>query len=289
MNEKISRRKFLKRSGKIAIGTILAGVLGHTYSKYIETKWVEMTRFSIRHPYISPQLSGFKIVQFSDTHLGFHFSQKDLEGIISKIRKESPDLIIFSGDLVDNLLSFIEINETIINLSSLNAPYGKFAVFGNHDHGGWGSEKYRDIMAAAGFTILQNESVPILKSSDTGFNLVGIDDAMLGLPDIQKAMEQTNPTLFTLLISHAPDTADQAVQYNIHYQISGHTHGGQVQVPFLGPLITPPHGKNYVEGFYNVSDKLTLYVNRGLGTTRLPYRFLSRPEMAVITLENKTL
>uniref|UniRef100_UPI0015C4BCD8 metallophosphoesterase n=1 Tax=Escherichia coli TaxID=562 RepID=UPI0015C4BCD8 len=80
-------------------------------------------------------------VQFSDTHLGFQLDFDYFEKIIQRISKEEPDLIIFSGDLVDNLLSFYEYEEIIIYLNYLQAPYGKFAVYGNHDHGGWGTDK----------------------------------------------------------------------------------------------------------------------------------------------------
>lgn len=287
ITRKISRRTFLKRLGKTIAGSALLGFMGHTYMKYIETNWIELTRLSIHHPLIPPAFNNFKIVQFSDTHLGFHLNLDHFEKIIQTIIDEKPDLIIFSGDLVDNLLSFFEYEEIIIYLSNLEAPFGKFAVYGNHDHGGWGTDKYKTIMEASNFKLLKNESCKIqIQTEDIGTIIIaGVDDAMLGHPDLDQTFKNIHQRTFTLLISHAPDLADKATNYPVDYQISGHTHGGQVQLPFFGPLITPPFGTKYVVGHYHLSNNMTLYVNRGLGTTRLPYRFLSRPEITIFTLK----
>src|SRR5699024_2934241 len=91
---------------------------------------------------------------------------------------------------------------------------------------------------------------------------------------------------YKILLSHAPDLADEAALFNIHLQLSGHSHGGQIKIPFVGAIVKPPYAEKYYEGFYKIGDNppLTLYVNRGIGTTRLPFRFLSRPELTVFTL-----
>ncbi|MCU9612274.1 metallophosphoesterase [Caldibacillus lycopersici] len=286
-DKKISRRSFLRKAGKFTIGTAITGFFSHYYIKNIEPKWIETTRFTISHPLIPQSFHNKKIVQFSDTHLGFHFDLSQFKQVINKISKETPDIIIFSGDLVDNLLTFQEIEETIAILSTLSAPYGKFAVYGNHDHGGWGSEKYQYMMKSSNFSLLQNEAISIKMNNEEEIILAGIDDAMLGKPDLEKTFRNLPANRFTLCISHAPDIANEVSKYPIQFQISGHTHGGQVQIPFIGPLITPPYGKNYFEGFYYITEDFTLYVNRGLGTTRLPYRFLSRPEITFFTLQSE--
>lgn len=285
LNKQISRRSFLKKLGKVIAGSALVGIVGQAYMKYIEPNWIEVTRQNIIHPLIPPIFNDFKIVQFSDTHLGFQLDFDHFEKIIQTISKEEPDLIIFSGDLVDNLLSFYEYEEIIIYLNYLQAPYGKFAVYGNHDHGGWGTDKYKQIMEASNFKLLRNESQNIKIGNDGEIIIAGIDDAMLGQPDFEKTFSSIQERYFTLLISHAPDLIEEAKHYPVDFQISGHTHGGQVQLPFIGPLITPPYGQKYVEGSYDISDHLRLYVNRGLGTTRLPYRLLSRPEITIFTLK----
>jgi uncharacterized protein len=289
MNKKISRRSFLKRIGKVSFVTAITGLIGHHYIKHWEPFWIDMTELKLTHPLIPPVFNNFKIVQFSDTHLGFQMDEDKLKKTIQIISLQNPDMIIFSGDLIDNLLTFFEYDQVIALLSTLTSTYGKFAVYGNHDHGGWGTEKYREIMEASGYKILQNDASILKISEHSKIAIAGIDDAMLGKPDFIKTFKAIPKNTFTLLISHAPDLAEEAKNFPVHFQISGHTHGGQVQLPFVGPLITPPFGEKYTNGLYTISPTFSLYVNRGLGTTRLPYRFLSRPEITLFTLFNKNL
>lgn len=284
-NEKMNRRTFLKRLSRITLGTALVSTTGYSYMKYIEPNWIEITRHDINHPLIPPIFNDFKIVQFSDTHIGFHLDITHFEKVIQTISKEQPDLIIFTGDLIDNLLTFYEYEEIILLLSYLKAPYGKFAVYGNHDHGGWGTDKYKHIMDSAEFILLKNDAEKISIGQDGEIYLAGLDDAMLGKPNFEETFKKIQHRTFTLFISHAPDMADEARNFPVDYQLSGHTHGGQVQLPFIGPLITPPYGQKYVEGLYRITNDFTLYVNRGIGTTRLPFRLLSRPEITIFTLK----
>lgn len=282
---RMSRRKFLAKAVRTLAGVAIGTVAGAIYMNKLEPHWIEINRVPIKHSAIPPSFHRFTIAQFSDTHLGFHFDLNQLEKVVQLIQKEKPDLIIFSGDLVDNLLTFIEIQETILLLNELQAPCGKFAVYGNHDHGGYGSEKYVHIMEAAGFNLLMNEAVPIVKQKER-IMLAGIDDWLLGKPDLDRTLRGLTQKTFNILISHVPDIADITKYYPVHLQISGHSHGGQFQLPFFGPIITPPLGKKYPEGLYEMGDDFLLYVNRGLGTTRLPYRFLARPEITVFSLHH---
>ncbi|WP_338121074.1 hypothetical protein [Virgibacillus halodenitrificans] len=111
---------------------------------------------------------------------------------------------------------------------------------------------------------------------------------MLGKPDLNKTLANTNSSLFTILLAHEPDYADVTVNHPVDVQLSGHSHGGQVRFPFIGHLYTPAYAEKYVQGEYKINNgRLLLYVNRGIGTTRLPYRFLCRPEVSIYTLNNE--
>ncbi|WP_077601022.1 metallophosphoesterase [Oceanobacillus sojae] len=281
----MNRRTFLKRS----LGSLLTllGLSGGTYfyAREIEPSLLTITEESINSPQIPAAFNQFKIVQFSDTHLGFHYEIEQLESLVSKINNLKPDIILFTGDLVDDPNNYHWNDKLIQLLQQLDAPEGKFWIYGNHDHGGYGTDILHETFEAADFTLLQNSSSRIQRK-DASFILAGLDDAMLGKPDISRALEERTDSDFTILLAHEPDLADTVKNYPVDIQLSGHSHGGQVRLPFIGDLYTPAYAEKYVQGKYTISDKLTLYVNSGIGTTRLPYRFLCRPELHVFTLHS---
>jgi predicted MPP superfamily phosphohydrolase len=286
MKNKLTRRTFLKR-GTGLLTLFGLGSAAFYYANRIEPGLLKINSIQMAHPNIPEGFDGVKIVQFSDTHLGFQYNINQFTKLIKKINLQEPDLILFTGDLLDEPNQFQEFNQVLELLTALHAPLGKFCIYGNHDHGGYGSEIYRNIMESAGFIVLLNKSRQI-KRNNSRFSLIGIDDAMLGSPDLQKAMKNVPDGQFKLLLSHAPDLAEHAYQEKIHWQLSGHSHGGQVKIPLYGALVKPPYGRIYTEGYYSIgeSEPLSLYVNRGIGTTRLPFRFLAVPELTVFTMKS---
>ncbi|NRD78703.1 metallophosphoesterase [Bacillus sp. BRMEA1] len=289
MPKTIKRRTFLKQ----ALGSFLTilglGSAGLFYANKIEPVLLETSEREIRHPLIPKAFDGVKIIQFSDTHLGFHYNLNQFGNLINKINSLKPDLIFFTGDLMDEPNKYPKINQIVPHLQRLRAPLGKYCIYGNHDHGGYGTEIYRNIMETADFTILLNRSIPISYKGANRIYLAGIDDAMLGKPDIPVSLKKVPQNHFTILLSHAPDLAEEAAKYPIHWQLSGHSHGGQVKIPFFGALVIPPFARIYQEGHYLIGENpLNLYVNRGIGTTRLPFRFMVKPELTVFTLKTGT-
>lgn len=288
MEKQFTRRSFLKR----AVGTIigLTGITcgGYFYANRIEPFMLEINKDEITHPLIPKYFDGIKIIQFSDTHLGFHYDLTHFSQMIEKINRLQPDIIFFTGDLMDEPNKYKDVNKLIPFLRRLNAPLGKYCIYGNHDHGGYGTEIYRGIMEQAGFTILLNSSANIIGDDGNSISIVGIDDAMLGHPDLPMALKKVKQNQFTILLSHAPDLAVDAAHFPIQWQLSGHSHGGQVKIPFVGAIAIPPYAKIYQSGYYKVGEKqqLNLYVNKGIGTTRLPLRFMVKPEIAVFTLKS---
>lgn len=290
MPKKVSRRSFLKKLIQFALISVGSGTGIYYYARDIETKMLKITEQKIVHPLIPSGFNGCKIVQFSDTHLGFQYTIKQFERLIAKINSLSPDIILFTGDLMDEPNKYEERVQISPILSSLSAPLGKYCIYGNHDHGGYGSELYHSIMTQSGFQVLKNDSVTIELNDESSIQIIGIDDAMLGKPNFDTTMANVPSDTFKMLLSHAPDVADLALQYGIDWQLSGHSHGGQIKIPFAGALVTPPYAEKYNEGLYHLENQnhsLTLYVNRGIGTTRLPFRFLSQPELTVFQLTSE--
>ncbi|MFT4415201.1 metallophosphoesterase [Fredinandcohnia humi] len=289
MSKKYSRRQFLKRTLATTSTTILASTLGYLYARYYEPRLIEVSIYNITHPLIPPTFHNKKIVQFSDTHIGHHFDLEQLNRVVDKINEQKPDLVFFTGDLMDEPNKYAATNHLVPILSRIQAPLGKFAIYGNHDHGGYGSEIYKNLMKQTNFTLLMNSSIDIVMNENK-ITVAGLDDVMLGRPDFSKTFHGIVPSTYTILLAHEPDIAERAAEMGAHLQLSGHSHGGQIQLPFFGPLITPPLGSKYYEGNHLVgNNQMQLYVNRGLGTTRLPLRFLSKPEISVYTLQSGEL
>lgn len=289
MKKKLSRRSFIKRTFGSVLTMVGAGYGGYFYAHQIEPRLLKINKHVISHIDIPKSFDGFKIVQFSDTHLGFHYDLNQFKKMLTQISSLEPDIIFFTGDLMDAPNQYPFTEEIVPLLKNLQAPFGKYSIYGNHDHGGYGSDIYKNIMELADFRLLLNASDQIQLLDGSSIYVLGIDDAMLGRPNFESAIENVPRNHYKILLSHAPDLADNAVDYGIQLQLSGHSHGGQIQIPFVGALITPPFAKNYREGFYEINvteTPLTLYVNRGIGTTRLPFRFLSKPEITLFTLNS---
>lgn len=284
---------------------LLLGML-FFYGIFIEPKLLTIDTLSVEHSFIiedyavidqdnkqvvvvkSSDLLGKQITvaQFSDTHLGFHYDLEQLQQVVETINDYSPDIVVFTGDLIDDANSYRQIDEIAPVLSQLNAPLGKYAIYGNHDYGGGAHRYYEDIMAASGFTLLVNEVQTITLSDKVQLCIGGLDEVMLGQPDVSLVTEQFSPTAFNLLLLHEPDHIDQFTSLP-NLALAGHSHGGQVQLPFWGPLIRTAYAEKYVEGTYHIDPqdpKRLLYVNIGLGTTKLPIRINACPTISLIKI-----
>lgn len=280
----MNRRTFIKK----AVASLLAffGLSGGTYyyARELEPAMLTTHQVALSSPKIPASFKDFTIIQFSDTHVGFQYSLEQLNELAHKINQYSPDMIVFTGDLVDAPDQFNWHGELVSILSSLKAPYGKWWIYGNHDHGGYGTEIVKDKMEEAGFSLLMNEHTIINKNNES-ITIAGLDDVILGNPDPQTALRGIQEDNFTLLLVHEPDYADAIRQYPVDVQLSGHSHGGQVRLPWIGHIYTPAFAEKYVDGKYQITPDLQLFVSRGVGTTRLPYRFLCKPEITIYKLE----
>lgn len=278
----ISRRKFLKRTLQSIVGLAGATSLAGVYSRWIEPYWIDVTHVPITLAKLPPTFNQLRIVHISDLHIGFHSKQELLLECVSQIQQLKPDVICFTGDLLDHSTAYI--SDAVELLSKLQAPLGRYAVLGNHD--AYGNRRVvTKGLQDAGFQVLHNEHTVIKKGNDRLY-LAGVDDPWTGQPDIHKALLDIPEDACTILLAHEPDFADEYSQLRVDLQLSGHSHGGQVRIPFIGALYTPPYGSKYTNGLYRVANsQLQVYTTRGIGMTRLPVRFNCRPELTVITLK----
>jgi predicted MPP superfamily phosphohydrolase len=165
-------------------------------------------------------------------------------------------------------------------LRQMRAPYGLCAVLGNHDVKS-DPNLVEGLLRAVGIQVLANQSVPI-EGNGARFWLSGVNDPLEGKPDLAQTLHSVPSDEATILLAHEPDYADHVVRYPVDLQLSGHTHGGQIRVPFLPPGYLPPMGRKYVWGLYKIGG-LTLYTNRGLGTVNVPVRMNCPPEITLLT------
>ncbi|OAS17190.1 metallophosphoesterase [Paenibacillus oryzisoli] len=283
----LSRRSFLKHS-LLAVGSLglLAG-MGGAYGIFGEPNWIQTTTVKLSYKRYPASFAGMRIVQFSDTHISKYSGLSHLTRLAQLLQRQEPDILVFTGDLFDSRQG--EISDDVIPiLSQLQAAHGKFAVLGNHDLR-MDAKRITDILEKSGFKVLVNENQRISRGEES-IHIVGVDEMFHGNPDLPLALQGVERDEFALLLAHEPDFADLASKYAIDLQLSGHSHGGQIRIPFYGSVFTPDLGQKYSMGLYNFDGtEFHVYTNRGIGTTLLPIRFNCRPEITVFVLETNSI
>jgi predicted MPP superfamily phosphohydrolase len=235
---------------------------------------------------------GTRIVQLSDFHYDPYFSVHPVRKGVEIVRALHPDLIVFTGDFITDHgnAPFVGRKQQLQNLDacaallgSLQCRLGSVAVLGNHDVG-FDADAVMSALQAHGVPVLRNASHP-LEQNGSRLWLVGVDDVLAGSPDLEKALTGVPKDEPVILLAHEPDFALQSVRYGVDLQLSGHSHGGQIRIPLLGPIYLPELAHKFPKGFYRVGD-MQLYTNVGLGTINVPLRFDCRPEVTVFTLRS---
>jgi uncharacterized protein len=286
---RMSRRRFLQ-----------AGVFGATslalYAGEIERHWIDITRHDVALRGLAPAFDGMRIAQISDIHMDDFTEPAFLRHAVKLVNREKPDAIFLTGDFVTALMALKRLplafdRSTIGQCAAILAGLeckALYAVLGNHDFG-VGARPVSNELHAVGINVLRNTSVAI-ERGNSRFWLAGIDDPLTARPQPNLAIPEAirnQPNEPVILLCHGPDYADNLLTMPagqaVDFMLSGHSHGGQVRLPFYGACILPPYGKKYVEGFFKLG-RLQLYVNRGLGTIGLPFRFDCPPEISIFTL-----
>ena len=281
--------KVLKFILKTALALIVAIMLLAVYSRYIEPYRLTVTEVSATNKNVAANADGITVAVFADTHFSVNYTLKNFEKAINTINSRNPDIILFCGDLIDDYSVYEEDTGEISDaLARLSAPMGKFAVYGNHDHGGGARRAYAGIMENGGFQVLINESV---EYGGIKLVLIGLDDFIWGDGNTETVKNAAKPDCFNLVLCHEPDVVDSLLDCGIDLMVAGHTHGGQINIgqanlPIYKHLFFPPYGRNYVKGSYSFENaaNTTLYVNSGLASTILPLRFMAPPEITFIAI-----
>lgn len=283
--QKPGRRRFL------AWGFRLALLAGAGYG-FWERRAVDVERIAIPVEGLPPAFRGFRIAQISDLHASFWVGRDFLDWVVDQVNGLRPDMAVVTGDFITGAVNPLwgKTGETDYglqvaeSLAGLQAP-ARFGVLGNHDQGE-GEGKTRRLvhrLEAAGIRMLRNESTTLGRGSEQ-IHLAGTDDFWHS-GDMGAALRGIPPSAPTLLLAHNPDAvADIPPNRRGVLTLSGHTHGGQVVVPFLTRRILPIRSAHrYMAGLVREKHGHT-YVNRGIGTLVFPFRFGAPPEITEITL-----
>ena len=277
-------------------GFLISGALGAAgmalYAGEIARHELEITTPEFRINGLPEAFDGFRIAQISDIHLEEWTEDFFLRHVIARVNALKPDLVLVTGDFISNgplprSVALSAARRCGELLGSLTCPL-RFGVLGNHD-AGLGSRFVREPVEAHGLPLLVNQHVRIERGGQH-FYLAGVDDMAHGEPNLDLALpEQVDAPV--ILMAHEPDFVTVVARYQrqaqIDFLLCGHTHGGQVCLPWLGPIALPPLGKMYPHGHYNVGST-QLYVNRGIGTVGVPFRLNCPPEITLATLRRAT-
>jgi predicted MPP superfamily phosphohydrolase len=286
--QSVQPSRFTRRNFLIGTGTTAAALA--LYSGEIARHEVDIVHRPIAITNLPAAFNGYRIVQLSDIHLDEYTEPFFLERIISKVNTLNPDLVLLTGDFITHgSITFVAGKHAAHRcaeiIATLTAPL-RYGILGNHDVA-VNAPMVVEALSSRGTPVLVNRYVPIERNGDRLW-LCGVDDPGQSTPDLNLALP-TKPDGPVILMAHEPDYADTVMAHPrghlVDLMLSGHSHGGQIRLPFLGPLILPPYGEKYPEGHYRFN-RMQLYVNRGIGTVGLPFRLNCPPEITVITLQS---
>lgn len=264
------RKRKLKWQVKLLILIILIII----YAFFIGTKGIFIREYKIETNKISSGMHGLKIVQFSDLHYGTQVNDKMVKKLVSKINETKPDIVIFTGDLIDERHKITaEEKEKLTNeLSKINASLGKYYVTGEEDF-----EEATSILNLTGFTNLELKEQLIYSNDQTPILLIGKDS-------VKEYFEINNDSsIFKMLILHDPNDIDKFKNYDLDVAIAGHTHNGQINIPKIKNLFI---NGSYKSNYQKVNN-IKLFINPGIGTSKINARLFNHPTIYLYRL-NKT-
>ena len=256
---------------------------GFAYATRIEPTWLAVEHVDLTLPRLAGRFDGYRVVQFSDIHMGYPLDRATLAEIVDTVNAQQPHLVAVTGDFVTDTPEAVA-DDLVAELSRLRADDGVVAVLGNHDE--WvGPDVVRQVLRDSGIVDLSNDVLTISRQG-SAFHVAGVGDVWVRHDRLDIVLANLPVSGSAILLAHEPDFADSsAASGRFDLQISGHSHGGQVYLPVLGPLATKPFGRRYPIGLYRVRG-MYQYTNRGVGTSGYNIRFNCRPEVTVFTLHS---
>ena len=267
---------------KLFMICLILGILALIYAAFIEPNILLVNEHKIETDKITENYHGLKIVHFTDLHYGTTINKKNIHKIINAINELKPDIVVFTGDLMEDrkTLPDEDIEILIKSLKNINSTLGKYAVLGNHDMNNPHYDHYANIFYDSDFKYLNNDYDLIYKNDNHPILIYGVDELLFGEPSMEPLNElKLENNIYKIVLAHEPDYIDEIdSSLGIDLVLSGHSHNGQFKIPYIRPIFLPEGSRKYYAPYYKVND-IDLYVSNGVGTSALPIRFASIPSI----------
>lgn len=267
-----------KKRYKIFIAIILIIICLFSYISLISTKLVEVHEYKIESSKLPKSFNGLKVVHFSDIHYGTAINEKELSNIVTKINELKPDIVFFTGDLLNANINSDDKTIAIItkNLKKINATLYKYAIIGNDDK----KDSYLKIMQDSDFIILNNEAKLLYYHEQTPIMIAGFtNNKDTNYQILNNNIENIDPqNLYKIVLTHEPDSIDKFINSYPDLILAGHTLGGVIKIPFLKPLFLEQGAQKYYKNYYKINNS-EIYISNGLGTSNIDARFNNRPSL----------
>lgn len=289
--KKETTKKIIKNAFKYTVILIILGIAFFSYVTYISTAKITVREYRIINKKIPDSFNGLKIIHFTDLHYGSTMYEKNLNNIKIIINERKPDIIVFTGDLIDtNYKMTKEDNKKLTKtLTDLNANLGKYAILGNEDN-----DNISTIFNQSNFYTLKNEYDLIYKDTNNPILIIGLSSLINNKQDIESGynyfnQESYNSNIYTITLMHEPDSTDDIInKYPTDLILAGHSHNGFIRIPFLNYSPIKYNGaKKYDQDYYKIKNT-KLYISGGLGTNNSSgIRLFCRPSINLYRLSNK--
>jgi len=283
----ISRRDFLKISKAAGLSMLFAAA-GKAYFSHYDSDWLDVSQVRLVLPHLPASFSGIRIVQVSDIHMGGWMDIERLKQVLGVVKSLAPSLVALTGDFVLNdghtATPESEMRQMETELKALSARYPTLAILGNRDYG-YDISMVQAMLERSRVRALIN-AVQRVQVGKEFLYVAGLGDVLVGQNRIDQVLAKLPEKGCAILMAHEPDIADEsAATGRFDLQISGHSHGGQINLPLIGAPVLPQLARKYPQGLYRVGS-MYQYTNRGVGMTPPYIRFNCRAEITVFTLQS---
>lgn len=279
----------IRRWVKITFALIIITCSLFLYSRYINTKGLKVKEYAVIDSLLPSNFYGLKIIQISDIHYKVTTTKDDLENMVKEINLLKPDIVILSGDIFDSNIKYDDNDYKDITkiLKSIDYTISKYAIKGEED---LDMSSWETIINDSDFINLNNSYEFIYNEGIEPILLVGIS-SNYNENHIRKDIERIYKEIqteykYSILVLHEPDFINEIDYNRFNLILAGHSHNGQIVLPYIGGIIKDKYSKEYYDNYYEFNNT-KLYISSGIGTSKYKFRFLNKPSINLYRLRNK--